>query len=189
MTRLVMLLLLGCLCGPASAKVYKLVLPDGSVQFSDKPQEGAEEVKLPSVQTFPPPPAPTNRASPSAPQQDAGATYESIKVVSPKPDETLRDNAGTVDVTVALEPSLRSDHTVEIILDGKAIGRGAATSASISNVDRGTHSVSAVVKDADDNVVATAPAVTFHLKRVAGGGPRATPLPGGGGASRRAGGS
>jgi hypothetical protein len=190
MFRLLTLLLVGALCAPVAAKVYKLVLPDGSVQFTDQPQEGAEEVKLPPVQTFQPPPVPPAGDPRPGQRQDAAPLYESIAVVSPRPDETLRDNAGTVDITLSLEPSLRADHTVEILLDGKAIGSGAGTSVSVSNVDRGTHTVSAAVKDAEGNTVATAPVVTFHLKRAAVGGPRAVPLPrGGGGAGRGAGGS
>jgi hypothetical protein len=190
MVRPLILLLVGVLCAPVSAKVYKLVLPDGSVQFTDQPQEGAEEVKLPPVQTFRPPPVPPSGSGSSGERGDAGPLYESIAVVSPRPDETLRDNTGTVDITLSLEPSLRAGHTVEILLDGKAIGSGAGTSVSVSDVDRGTHTVSAAVKDADGNTLATAPGVTFHLKRTAVGGPRAAPLPrGGAGAGRGAGGS
>lgn len=163
--------LLFCLAigaSPADArKIYKWVLPDGSTTYSDRPQqEGAKELKLPPLQTYTPAPA---RASGGADQAAAGdnttVPYEVVEVVSPQPDQTIRDNNGTVSVRLELAPALQPGHTVEILLDGTAIGSGSATSASVTNVDRGTHTVAAVVKDASGNVVASAPGVTFHLKQ------------------------
>jgi hypothetical protein len=69
-------------------------------------------------------------------------------------------------VRIVIEPGLRSGHVVEILLDGNAIGSGRATSASVSNLDRGTHTISATVKDADGKVVASAGSVTFHLLKI-----------------------
>jgi len=153
----------------AGTKVYKWVMPDGSIQYSDRPQqEGAEQVELPPLQTFSPPPAPARSAAGSG-GSDAAAQasgYERLEVVSPGPDEVVRDNGGTVRVRLALEPPLASGHTVEILLDGKPIGSGRATSASVTSVDRGSHTVSAVIKDEQGNTVASAPSVSFHLKKV-----------------------
>lgn len=166
--------------GPADArKIYKWVLPDGSITYSDKPQqEGAKELVLPSLQTYTPPPAPAGTGA--AGTADAGkqaVSYESIKVVAPQPDETIRDNNGAVSVRLELTPPLQAGHSVEILLDGKAIGSGAATSASVTNIDRGSHSVSAVVKDASGKVLANAAGVTFHLKQASKlqGGPAVAP--------------
>jgi hypothetical protein len=68
-------------------------------------------------------------------------------------------------VRLELAPALQPGHIVEILLDGTAIGSGSATSASVTNVDRGSHTVAAVVKDASGKVVASAPGVAFHLKQ------------------------
>ena len=152
---------------PAAAKIYKWVMPDGSIQYSDRPQEeGAKEVDLPPLQTFSPPPTParTPAAGDDAQARDAQG-YEVVKVVSPADGEVVRDNGGTVSVQLALEPALQAGHTVEILLDGKPIGSGRATSASVTGVDRGSHTVSAVIKDASGNTVASASGVTFHLKQ------------------------
>jgi hypothetical protein len=163
--------LLFCLAIGASPvdarKIYKWVLPDGSVTYSDRPkQQGARELKLPPLQTYTPAPA---RASGSADQaaarDDSTVPYEVVQVVSPQPDQTIRDNNGTVSVRLELAPALQPGHVVEILLDGTAIGSGSATSASVTNVDRGSHTVAAVVKDASGKVVASAPGVAFHLKQ------------------------
>ena len=36
----------------ADAAVYKIINPDGTVTFSDRPQEGAEELDVGTVQTI-----------------------------------------------------------------------------------------------------------------------------------------
>jgi hypothetical protein len=166
--RCVIFVLLACVaCLPVQAKIYKWVMPDGSIQYSDRPQEeGAKELDLPPLQTFTPPPTPALDRD-DEDQKTAAAGYDSVRVVAPKPDESLRDNAGTVTVRVELEPPLQPGHKVEILLDGTAIGSGAGSSATLTNVDRGSHTVSAVVKDAEGRSVASAPGVTFHLKRAA----------------------
>ncbi len=157
------------LAGPANAKIYKWVMPDGSIQYSDRPQEeGAKEAELPPLQlyTAPPPPA----EDPQSEDDDVAAPaeavdYTTVEFVSPKAGEVIRDNGGTVNVQLKLEPALQSGHTVEISLDGKPVGSGKGTSASLTNVDRGSHTVSAVVKNADGATVASAPGVSFELKR------------------------
>ena len=150
----------------AQTKIYKWVLPDGSIQYSDSPQEeGAKAVELPPLQIYSAP----RRAQAAESETEAGKAkdgrYDSVKVVSPKADESIRDNGGTVSVRVALKPSLYPDHTIEILMDGQPIGSGKGTSVTVTNVDRGTHSVSAVVKNAQGATVASAPGITFHLLR------------------------
>ncbi len=151
--------------GPVSAKIYKWIMPDGSVTYSDQPQvEGAKAVELPPLQTYSAPPTPPPAADESSvPVQ--GIEYNKVEVVAPKPNETLRDNGGTISVQLSIEPPLQAGHEVKILVDGKSIGSGRATSARMSNLDRGSHTISATVTDADGKVVKSASSVTFHLQR------------------------
>lgn len=155
---------------PAAGKVYKWVMPDGSIQYSDRPQEeGAEQVDLPPLQLYTAPPTPATSQAEDAEEKDEEAVargYDKVEFVKPTPGEVIRDNGGIVQVQLKLEPALQTGHSVEILLDGKSVGSGRATSASLSNVDRGSHSVSAVIKDDKGSTVASAPAVSFELKRV-----------------------
>ena len=66
---------------------------------------------------------------------------------------------------------------VEILLDGKSVGSGRGTSVSLTDVDRGSHTITATVKDASGKAVATAPGVTFNLKRASRLNPPARPAP------------
>jgi hypothetical protein len=169
MPALLRLILIALLLAPgvAPAKIYKWILPDGSIKYSDKPQEqGAQELQLPPLQTYSAPPLPSSGEGAeqgSGPVAESG--YDVVEVVTPEQGQSIRDNGGTIDVRLVIEPGLRSGHVVEIMLDGNAIGSGRATSASVSNLDRGTHTISATVKDASGKVVASAGSVTFHLLR------------------------
>jgi len=184
MRNVLLLLITSCVLValPAHAKVYKWVLPDGSIQYSDRPPAGGgKEAQLPPLQLYSAPPAPAQTREKKAEDAPAGVKYQVVEVVSPKAGEVIRDNGGTINVQLKLEPALQSGHTVEILVDGKPIGSGRATSASISNLDRGSHSVSAVIKDAGGGTVASAAGVSFQLKRASRLLP-ARPAGGGGGA-------
>ena len=151
---------------PAGAKIYKSVLPDGSVVYSDTPPEqGAKPMELPGIQTYSPPPLSAPTAAPAKEAEKGFQGYESFEVSAPADDATVRDNGGTVRISLMLAPGLRSGHKVEIFMDGKSIGSGAGTSASVTNVDRGTHSIHAVVRDAEGKELVRTPDSVFHLKQ------------------------
>ncbi len=155
-------MLLG-LCIGADAAVYKIVNPDGSVTFSDRPQEGAEELDVGTVQTID---ADVPSASTEPVKVPAFPGYEIFEISSPKNDETFRDNGGVVSIQLTLQPRLFRDHTISIFMDGKDIGGGGrSTGLTLQNVDRGSHRVHATVVGKDGEQVASTPAVTFHLHR------------------------
>lgn len=165
------LLFLLCLTLAASAaqaqKIYKWTLSNGDIVYSDKPPpaEQAEEVTLEPLQTIKTAPVPTLPISSAKKDEPKEVGYEEFKVTSPDNDATIRDNGGTVSVSLSLSPGLQSGHTIEVMMDGSPIGRGASTSLTLTDVDRGTHTVQAAVKDADGKVVVRSNSVIFHLKR------------------------
>ena len=55
---LLLLLFLGCAVNAAEQKGYKIVKPDGTVEFSDQPKPGATEIPLPEAQSYRPPVVP-----------------------------------------------------------------------------------------------------------------------------------
>ena len=121
------------------------------------------------LQSFTVPPAPPledSTAKKDEEKDDGG--YKEFKVTSPANDAVIRDNGGNVRVSLSLNPGLRGDHSIEVMMDGKSIGSGKGTTVTLTEVDRGTHTVQATVKDADGKEVARSNSVIFHLKR--GGG-------------------
>ena len=78
---------------------------------------------------------------------------------------SIRDNAGNVNVDVSLEPALRSGDKIDLLLDGQSVGGGNKTAITLTDMERGTHSLQALVKDASGKVVARSNTVTFTLQR------------------------
>ena len=159
-------LLLAC-AGPAAADIYRYVDEDGNVIYSDQPHPDAEKIPVPEVQTYsapafsepPPPPA----AKPEAPR----IVYLTFGIVSPADDQAVRSNNGSLNVEVLLEPALDKSHQLQLLLDEKPRGEpGTATSWSLENVTRGTHTLLAEIIDDTGAVVNRTEPVTFHLLRV-----------------------
>ncbi len=157
--------------GAAQAgKIYKYTLSNGDVVYSDKPPpaDQGEEVTLEPLQGFSLP-APRPLAQSTADKDEAEPTgYREFKVTSPSNDATIRDNGGNVRVSLSLTPGLRGGHSIEVMMDGQSIGSGSGTSITLTEVDRGTHTVQAAIKDSDGKEIARSNSVIFHLKR--GGG-------------------
>ena len=154
----------------ASAAVYKWVQPDGSVIYSDRaPDENAAPTELPALQEIkmppPPPPSTDTTANNNPPQQTQNADYTKLTITEPAENSTFRNNAGQVNVKLELEPALQEGDVIAILLDGKEIGQGKSTALALSNIDRGSHSLQAIVKNAQGNTLISATPVTFTLQR------------------------
>ncbi len=186
--------------GTAQAqKVYKVVRPDGTILFTDSPSPGddAEQVDVAPLNTFQPLASPTD-AFDDTPAVELEQSYSEIRITSPGNDESIRDNAGNVNVDLSLKPSLRSGDKIDLMLDGESIGGGKSTAITLSDMGRGTHNIQAVVKNSAGQVIARSNSVTFTLQRrsrrlpiqpvqpgspivpVTPGGPGAPSSPGGG---------
>lgn len=172
----ILALLLGVLPLTAQAQtVYKRQLPDGSIEFTDqRPKDaGAEEViELSPVQTISAPPAPgfnrsTGQTSDGS-SRESGGSY-TVTIASPAPEEAIRANAGNFSVQVQIEPGLQDGHEVVVLLDGQEVAAGSSLSVSLSNIDRGAHTLSAVVRDAGGGELARSGSVTFYVLRVSVG--------------------
>ena len=151
-----------------AGKIVKYTLKNGEVIYSDTPPPEAatgEDVTVEPLQTFSTPPAPRLEESTGREDEPEEVGYEEFKVTSPENDTTIRDNGGNVHVSLSLSPGLQSGHSIEIFMDGQAIGSGSSTSLTLADVDRGTHTVRATVKDAEGKDVVRSNSVIFHLRR------------------------
>jgi len=159
--------------GPVSvsAEIFRTVDENGNVVFSDvppSPDQTSESVRVNPVNTFETPEVATPPADASAnvevPEVEP---YNSLTILAPASDETVRENAGNVTVTVALNPSLRAGDRLVLYMDGKQSQvRAQGTSFRLENIDRGTHTIGVRVLDDAGNVAAEAPTSTFTLQRV-----------------------
>lgn len=153
-----------CLATAAQGAVYRWVDKEGNVVFSDRPQPGAEEVRVPTPSLYEAPrlPAPAG----GAPSAASGPRYSQVAVILPENDATIRDNTGQVRVEVRVVPALdsRAGDRVLILLDDQIQGGPLATTrVTLAGVDRGTHTLQARVVDADGAELLASGSVTFHM--------------------------
>lgn len=159
------LLLLLLIMLPAVAAIYKWTDANGVVHFSDQPHSGAKQIHVgqPTVVTLPPVPS----FQPSLESSSAATGYERFAIIQPEPEATVRNNPGTVTVRFAIEPELRRGHRIQVLLDGQPVKVGPVTSTTMElhSVYRGTHTVSAVIKNSSGEIVARAKPITFYMHR------------------------
>jgi len=151
---------------PALAGVYTYIDAEGNRVFTDRPPDNrpAERVQLaPSNRMESAPMAPPTRVL-SPPAVDE--RYEVLRILSPAPDATIRDNAGNLIVTASSEPSLRPGHSFRMVLDGTPSAAQSSPVFPLSNVDRGTHQVAIEIIDQEERIIERTPAQPFHMKRI-----------------------
>lgn len=154
-------ILLLCSGVAAGQQVYRSVGPDGEVRFSDQGGAGAEKIKVAPLPTYDAPPQ--RPAAERAPAKPKG--YASFALLTPANGQTLRDDTGEVPVTVAIQPPLRAGDRIDVIYDGRFIGPDKALSRVLRNIERGTHSVQAVVVDGSGRELARTQSATFQMHR------------------------
>jgi hypothetical protein len=147
---------------------YRVVHPDGTVEFSDKPIPQGEEIKLreaPTIQFVPATPSSGGTSQSSKPTKEGAALSSTVTITSPQPDETLWADGSGVTVSVSVIPALQGGQTIAISLDGKLVATGSGTSFRLAEVYRGTHSLSASIIAVDGSVVSSSSSVSFHMRQ------------------------
>jgi len=160
------LLLLGCSLAAAQT-VYKWVDQDGVVHYSDQPHANAEKMRVPAVQTYRAPPAADSSADAAAgvlPPEANTNPYQGCAIVQPTSDQSLA-NIDSLTVAVQTDPQLRAGDRVYMTLDGQPLNRGAPTGPTftLAPVERGTHTLQAVVRDGQGATLCQASGVTFDV--------------------------
>jgi uncharacterized protein DUF4124 len=169
------------LAAAASATTYKWVDRNGVTHYSDRPQPGAEIIELRSAQTFDAPTLATPGVRTTARNQQArtAVPYDQLDLWKPSNDEVFTNTGNTVPVRLRLEPDLQAGHTVWLYLDGKRVDGqpGNALSFDLTEVPRGTHTISAVVADVSGSPLIKSQTVTFHLRQPSALAPNRSPRP------------
>ena len=152
----------------ANAEVYKIVDSTGKVIYTDTPpaDESGDQLVLPPINQVPGSEI-VESAADIAPDSAAFAGYSVVELVAPRDDSLIYYDQQNIIVQLALEPELQIGHLVQFYLNGAAYAEPvAATSYAISNLPRGSHSISARVVAANNGeAVASSRSVTVHVQR------------------------
>lgn len=163
----------------SSRVVYKTVTPDGRIVFSDTPppDKKAEKVVIgpTNVQPIAPPqPMPTRRLSPRDRDErerrsDRDLGPINFAIVSPSNDATIPPGQRFIVLQVALDPVPRDGYEFFAVIDGQRwAGTSSGSSLDISALERGTHTVQAVLLDAGGQAIAQSQTIQVHVKRPGG---------------------
>lgn len=162
-------LLLALAAAVAQAEVYKSINADGEVVYSDTRSKGSEVMNMPDLPTYSPPPVIPSSASPSEEAAVETEVYQDLVFLKPVDGSTVRDNQGVINAELKLTPALHNKlkHRVQFFLDGEAYGKpGYSLRSTMNNVDRGEHTLTASVLDANGDTLISAAPVIVYLHRM-----------------------
>lgn len=177
-------LLLGCLLAMSSqAQDSKRELwtwkdANGVTQYSDRPVPGAKRVELIGVTSSVPPsvaaPAKPAAAGPAKPAAAAPVEYRSLEIWQPENGATFYGADATVSVRMRSEPEVASGHRLTLYLDGKLVeGPPTSLEYTLSNLERGVHSITAVITDEKGAERIRSEPRVFHIRQLSTLEPRA----------------
>lgn len=146
--------------GAAIGGIYKYLDENGNVAYSDKPIQGAKRMNI----QLRPTPEPDEQQQAADALESEVTSYESLELLTPKNDKIVSDRSGSVQVILLPTPGLSSTHEMVITVDGKDISRGRHANLNLSQVSRGTHTVSGRILDANGTTIITSATSTFHVK-------------------------
>jgi hypothetical protein len=181
-TRVVFLFMLAASAAYAAGgtTTYRWVDADG-IHYSDQPHPGAEQITLgraPVRSRGQDESSPSVSPRPARAASDSGDfRYDSCTVIQPAQDQVLV-NVRAVTIAVQANPPKRSDDRVVLSLDGRAIEPDSNDQQefTITPIDRGTHTVSAAVRDAGGRNLCQSAALSFHVRQpTLGKSPQPTP--------------
>lgn len=150
-------------------QIYKSVDAQGNVVYSDQPSPNAQPVNPAPISI-----APTPNETPLAPVTSTSApppgdevkVYTQLDLISPLNDQTIWDNNGTVNVSIAMSPKLGPGDAIQLVLDGKVVATSnSTTNFTLTGIDRGTHVLQAQIINSKKKTVKTSNVVTFYLHK------------------------
>ncbi|MCQ3830017.1 DUF4124 domain-containing protein [Microbulbifer elongatus] len=158
----------------SGSAVYKIVGPDGRVTFSDNPPAGekAEKVEIGPINVQPIAPKgalPTRKLSPRSEEDRGELGPVNFAIVSPANGATIPPGQRFIVLEVAINPLPQDGHQFFAVINGQRwSGTSSGTSLDISALERGTHTVQAVLLSASGQPLAQSQTIQVHVKRPGG---------------------
>jgi len=176
-------LLLGCLLAlSVQAQETKRELwtwkdANGVTQYSDRPVPGAKRVELVGGTSSAPtaaPPAKPAAGNAAKPVQAAAVEYRSLEIWQPENGATFYGADATVSVRMRSDPEVASGHRLLLYLDGKLVeGPPTALEHTLTSLERGAHSLTAVITDEKGAERIRSEPRVFHIRQPTTIGPGA----------------
>lgn len=168
-TALLLLLAASGLTGTASAAdVWKWVDSSGVTHYSDQPAPGAIKIEVRAGNV-----AESRSTSVGTPRSAAGddsadaTRYRDFAIYRPEVDQSIINTGGQVNVEIRIDPAVQPLHTLSLYLDGKLVTGSAPNALSyvLTEVPRGVHSVTAVIRDGTGKTIQETAPVGFNVRQ------------------------
>jgi hypothetical protein len=157
--------------------IYRTTDAQGNVVFTDNPERGGEQVELAPVTVVPATgEVRTGQAAPRLEGGGAAATaspgqpfmpYDSFRILTPGHEQAFPVGAaGNIPVELGIEPELREDHRVRLLVDGQVSQTAMHTTAfMVANMNPGEHVLQAELLDGSGEVRHRTSPVTIYVQR------------------------
>lgn len=169
------------MAGNLHAAIYVNQNASGGTEYTYTPSMTSKPVVVPPTNSISTPapvaqtPAPsdpiTNTANDSTDSNAADATssqassYKAFEIISPKNEETLQ-NQPIIPVEMKIEPNMLPGDKIQLMLDGKPVGTPTATAyQELGIVERGTHTLYAVIVNNKGQNIKQTSTVTIYIHR------------------------
>ncbi|PWV71791.1 DUF4124 domain-containing protein [Halomonas sp. A11-A] len=158
--------------------IYRTTDAQGNVVFTDNPERGGEQVELAPLTVVPS--SGEVRRGEAVPQLEASGAaaatgspgqpfmpYDSFRIVSPSHEQVFPVGAaGNVPVELGIQPELREDHRVRLLVDGQVSQTAMHTTAfMVANMNPGEHVLQAELLDGSGAVRHRSSPVTIYVHR------------------------
>lgn len=178
MGKAIVLCLLGLVMaqGVLATTIYRTTDAQGKVVFTDDPERGGEPVELAPLTVIPS--SPEGRQA--EPPRVEGITprmsempgqpfmpYDTFRIRSPAPGADLPASyAGNLQVELEIEPPLRPDHRVRLLVDGQVSQTAMHTRTfMLTNLERGEYALQAELLDAQGQIRHRTAPVPLYVQR------------------------
>ena len=179
MSRLVTLFFLCFISASINAAVYQYKDDEANITYSDELTEGGKRIKQNKPSVAPKPvqkkiiqqkriKPKIDKLPQTKKETDKPKPYTELSIIGPKHDMAIRRNDGDVDITLSIKPALqvKFGHKIKIIFDGKKLSNvWSSNSIRLKTLDRGSHTISALLVDKSGKTLKQSKATTFHLLR------------------------
>ena len=167
-------LLLGCLIAVSSfaqtqRDIWMWTDSNGVTHYTDRPVEGAKKLSFNVSEPVAPPPSAQGvsaAAATSATEAPTEVEYRSLEIWQPENGESFFEADAAVDVRIRVDPDLADGDRLLLYLDGKLVeGEDNSREHVLTGVDRGAHSLTAVILDPKGNERIRSEPRVFHRKQ------------------------
>ncbi len=161
-------LLFGVVAHADKPIIYRWVDENGTVHYSDAPpNEQAQPADLPGITVVPARKIKPRKQDPEDTEGQQTTLFSDLRLVRPKPEESLWGTAGTVTAEVAFKDELPPGYAIRFVLDDTPLKPVRKKNLVIKDVTRGEHRLHAeIIETTSKQVVATTKPVVFYLQQV-----------------------